>query len=226
MPSDLSRQPEPELMDDAEEARAYAETDFSDVNAAFVERLLELAGHREAATAVDLGTGPGDIPIRVAQARPRWHISAVDGSAVMLEFAWKAEADAGLREAIEWVESDAKATLFPLQSFDVVFSNSILHHITDTENLWAEVKRLARPGADILLRDLARPESEEAARAIVEKYAGDESDLLQEEFFRSLLSSYTCEEVRRQLDQAGLRSLEVAMVTDRHLDILGRTPGP
>jgi len=212
-------------MDDPEEARAYAETDFSDVNAAFVERILDLAGHRETATAVDLGTGPGDIPIRLARVKPKWRISAVDGSAAMLDFARKAEADAVLSEPIEWVESDAKATPFPSQSFDVVFSNSILHHITDAENLWAEVKRLARPGADILLRDLARPGSEEAARAIVDKYASDASDLLQEEFFRSLLSSYTCEEVRKQLDQAGLHSLEVEMVTDRHLDILGRTPG-
>jgi ubiquinone/menaquinone biosynthesis C-methylase UbiE len=224
MPSRLERRAEPELMDDAEEARAYAETDFSDVNAAFVERLLELAGERKAATALDLGTGPGDIPIRLHRLRPDWRLSAVDGSAAMLEHARKAERDAGLDGAIDWVLADAKRTPLAPRSFDVVFSNSILHHITDADRLWAEIGRLGKPGADVFLRDLARPDDEAAASQIVRKYAGNASELLQAEFFRSLLSAYTCDEVRAQLDQAGLAVLEVRMATDRHLDIFGRLP--
>lgn len=43
MPAAMHRQPEPELMDLAHEAEAYAAADFSDVNAAFVDRLLSLA---------------------------------------------------------------------------------------------------------------------------------------------------------------------------------------
>jgi len=55
----FNRQAEPELMDLPEEAEAYARADFSAVNQAFVERVLELAGERVAAIVVDLGTGPG-----------------------------------------------------------------------------------------------------------------------------------------------------------------------
>lgn len=61
----MQRQREPEYMDLPEEADAYAEADFSEVNEAFVAKLVELAGARTNAKALELGTGPGDITIRL-----------------------------------------------------------------------------------------------------------------------------------------------------------------
>ena len=43
-----------------------------------------------------------------------------------------------------------------------------------------------------------------------------------DEYYRSLLSSYTPEEVRAQLTRAGLVALNVERVTDRHFDVWGR----
>ena len=88
--------------------------------------------------------------------------------------------------------------------------------------LWSEIRRVARPGGFIFVRDLARPVDAQAARAIVDRYAGSESALLQAAFYRSLLSAYTPEEVREQVVFAKLAGLRVAMVTDRHLDVWGR----
>ena len=85
---------------------------------------------------------------------------------------------------------------------------------------------MACPGAAVFLRDLFRPESAEQARALVETYAGDESNLLQEEFYRSLLSSYTPVEIQAQLDAAGLGHLTVETASDRHVDIRGRLALP
>ncbi len=221
MKKSMQRQPEPELMDLAAEAKAYAAADFSAVNIAFVGRLLELTAGVEGVRAVDLGTGPAEIPIRLVQARPSWRVTAVDASEAMLELAAGAITQAGLDDAIELVLADAKATGLAGGRFDVVFSSSILHHISDAAAFWAEIKRLAAPGAFLFLRDLARPADARAARNIVHKYAGDESELLQEEFFRSLLSAYSVDEIRSQLASASLDGLEVAMVTDRHLDVWG-----
>lgn len=218
----IARQPEPELMDLCDEAEAYAVADFAEVNARFVDRLLEVVGDRPDARTVDLGTGPADIPLRVAKARPDWHVTAVDGSDAMLQHARQAVEAAGFADRVELVLADAKKTSLPAGAFDVVFSNSILHHIDETHALWAEVRRLASPNATFFFRDLARPESEDEARAIVQRYASDESALLQEEFYRSLLAAYTPDEIRRQLDLAGLGMLEVAMATDRHVDVFGK----
>jgi len=218
----VRRQAEPEPMDDPAEAQAYGRADFAEVNEAFVDRLLELAGPAETLTAVDLGTGPGDIPLRVARRRPGWRITAVDAAAPMIEIARAAAAGQGAGNCVRFVAADAKATGLPAGAFDVVFSNSILHHITDTAALWAQVRRLGRDGALVFFRDLARPASESAARAIVDTYAAEESDVLREEYYRSLLSAYEPEEVRRHLADAALAHLHVAMVTDRHLDVWGR----
>ena len=221
--SDLpDRIPEPEPMDDAEEAQAYAQADFGEVNQAFVDCLLTFIGPREQADALDMGTGPGDIPLRVLRERSCWRITAVDVSEAMLDIARAAAERAGAGDSLVFVQADAKGTPLPDASFDVIFSNSILHHVTETGRFWSEVARLIRPGAAVFLRDLARPPSTEAARQIVDRYAGEESDLLQEEYYRSLLSAYTVEEVRAQLDAAGLASLAVERITDRHLDVFGQ----
>lgn len=216
-----NRLPEPELMDLTDEADAYARADFAEVNAQFVNRLLEVIP-LESATAVDLGTGPADIPIRIATQRPGWHVTAVDASAAMLQHARQAVASRNLYTQIDIVLADAKATKLNDHVFDVVLSNSILHHITDTAELWNEVRRLVKPDGYVFLRDLCRPATAGDAATIVATHAGMESSLLQEEFYRSLLSAYTVREVQDQLRHAGMHGLQVEQITDRHLDIYGR----
>jgi ubiquinone/menaquinone biosynthesis C-methylase UbiE len=220
----MDRQPESEAMDIAEEAEAYAQADFAEVNTAFVHRLMYFMGQRESALCLDLGSGPGDIPIRIVRHGVRWHIAAADISLPMLRHAHRAITAAGLGWAIHLVCADGKADPFPSGAFDIVFSNSILHHISETQPFWAEVKRVAKRDAFVLLRDLARPPTPEAAADIVRMYAREESLLLQEEYYRSLLAAYTPEEVRAQLTQAGLSVLTVEMVSDRHLDVFGSMP--
>jgi len=221
VPTSVPRLAEPEVMDLDAEVRAYACADFAEVNAAFVERLLAVAGPRSAVQAVDLGTGPGDIPLRVASARPGWRITAVDASEAMLRWARSAVVRAGVADRIRLVRADAKTLPFAAGTFDVVFSNSILHHLSSPERLWSEIRRVGRPGAAVFVRDLARPADAKTAWQIVRQYAARESSLLQEECYRSLRAAYQPDEVRDQLRAAGLRTLEVANVTDRHLDVFG-----
>ena len=217
----MERKAEPELMDLDDEVDAYVRGDFSAVNQAFAERLTQICGGLQQARAVDLGTGPADIPIRVWKLRPNWRIVAVDASAPMLASGRPEVEKAGAAHAIELKLADAKDTKLPAASFDVIFSNSILHHVSSPESFWKEVRRLVKPGGFIFLRDLARPESEVCARALVEQHAGNENALLKEEFYRSLLSAYTVEEVKMQLRAAGLSGLTVQMCSDRHLDVFG-----
>ena len=224
MTSPIPRVPESEYMDLPHEAKAYAEADFSDVNTAFVDHLLELTGPLEKGLVLDLGTGPADIPIRVSTRRPGWTILAVDASLAMLRLACGVLPEVCAEGRLLLVQADAKRLPVPPGRFDVVFSNSILHHIDDTASLWREIMRAAAPGALVFLRDLTRPSSAEEAYLLVEKHAEGESALLKEEFRRSLLAAYTPAEVEEQLLEAGLDSFTVLQVTDRHLDIVGRVP--
>jgi len=218
----IERKAEPELMYLPHEVEAYAHADFSAVNQAFVQRLMDLFPTETALDAVDLGTGPGDIPIRLAHLRSNWRILAVDASAPMLEVARKAASISGLRSRIVFLLSDAKTLALEDASYDLIFSNSLLHHVASPPQLWSEVRRIGRPGATVFFRDLYRPESDARARQIVETHAGSESSMLKEEFYRSLLSAFSVDEVRAQLCLAGLENFSVEASSDRHLDILGR----
>jgi predicted NBD/HSP70 family sugar kinase len=75
--------------------------------------LLELPGPCEKAFALDLGTGPGDIPVRLMRLRPKWRVVAVDASQPMLEFARRLVDRAALSSSIELVHADAKRTGLP-----------------------------------------------------------------------------------------------------------------
>jgi hypothetical protein len=84
----MRRIPEPELMDGQEQARAYAEADFSEPNTLFLELLSERLGRSDTwQQALDLGCGPADITLRFARAYPCCRIDAVDGASAMLAFA-------------------------------------------------------------------------------------------------------------------------------------------
>jgi SAM-dependent methyltransferase len=217
--STMDRIPEPELMDDAAQALAYARADFAEVNRAFV-------GHFRAAfpgllrgRVLDLGCGPADIPIRLARAHATLEITGVDGAGAMLELAADAIRAASVRVGL--VRAILPHLPFPARMFEAVVSNSLLHHLPDPLTLWREVTRLLRPGGAVLVMDLARPDSPARAQEIVQTYAAHEPDVLKRDFHASLLAAFTPDEVRRQLADL-LPGVRCEMVSDRHWLVSGR----
>jgi len=216
----MQRIPEPELMDDDEQAAAYADADFAAVNKAFVERFVAWVG-APPATVVDIGCGPADIPIRLCQALPDTHITAIDGSPAMLAQARTAVSAAGLDERIELVEQFLPGPARDVK-YDAVLSNSLLHHLHDPTVMWNEVNALAKPGAALFVIDLYRPLSTDAAQAIVDEHAEGEPDVLRRDFYNSLLAAFTIDEVNAQLAAAGLSGATAETISDRHMLISGR----
>jgi ubiquinone/menaquinone biosynthesis C-methylase UbiE len=163
------RRLEPEIMDAAGEAEAYmgaaAEKHLARLDAAWVERVVAY-GPRGPARVLDVGTGGGQIPARIARRRPEWRIWAVDRAGSML---------AAGRPAVEGLRQEARASLapfriaravaearalpFPDAAFDLVISNSLLHHIGDPTPILDEIARVAGTAGRVLVRDLRRPPS-------------------------------------------------------------------
>lgn len=219
----MKRLPEPELMEEDDQARAYAEADFDEPHSMFL-RLWEEAfgGDEPGGRAVDLGCGPADIAVRFARRYPGVLIDAVDGSAAMLSYGRTRLQREGLEARIRLVLGVLPAADLPAGAYGAIISNSLLHHLSDPAVLWRTVKACARPGSPVLVMDLMRPGSEAAAHALVEQYAAGEPEVLRQDFFRSLLAAYRPEEVRAQLDAAGLGGFEVRVVSDRHIAVTGR----
>ena len=217
----MNRVLEPELMDDQEQALVYAKADFEEENQGFVDRFLEFYPEFTSGHVLDLGCGPADIPIRLARALPDCRMTGVDGSAPMIALGAEAIRTAGLANRITLRCERFQETVLEERA-DAVISNSLLHHVPNALQFWYAVKKLAQPGAVILVMDLLRPESPEAAKAIVEQYAADEPAILRRDFYNSLLASYTEDEVAAQLTEMNLSRLLIDVLDDRHWIVGGR----
>lgn len=218
----MKRRPEPELMDSEAQTAAYAAADFNESNTLFTERFTgRFPDLPESGRMVDLGCGPGDIVIRMARAYPQWFITGLDAGKNMLSLA-----EQRLSAENHCARVDFRQAYLPDDSlkagvYHALISNSLLHHLPDPLVLWQSIRQLATPGAAIQVMDLFRPEDISEARRLVDHYAGDEPDVLQEDFYNSLLAAYTVAEIKDQLSEAGLAGLEVEMVSDRHWVVSG-----
>lgn len=222
----MERVAEPELMLDEAQAHAYAAADFSEPHDRFVALLGERCGPlSETGLALDLGCGPGDVTLRFARAFPGWRVDGIDGSPAMLALARQATAREGLDARVRFHEARLPEGAPPGRAYELLFSNSLLHHLAAPQDLWSALRRLGRPGASVFVMDLLRPRSADAARRLVARYAASEPEVLQRDFHRSLLAAYRPEEVREQLSRAGLAGLASEVVSDRHLVVWGTLPG-
>ena len=221
----MERIPEPELMSEEAQAIAYAQADFSEPHSRFVSLFMEkFSGMPVVGTVLDLGCGPADISRRFATSHPQCRIHGIDGSPAMLQEGRALNADYGLSERIDLFEVYLPAPALPLPQYDVVISNSLLHHLHDPTVLWRSVKQFAAPGAPVFVMDLLRPHTREDAERMVSRYASGEPDILRVDFLASLCAAFTQEEIAMQLHNAHLDTLQTAIVSDRHVIIFGQMP--
>lgn len=219
----MQRQPEPELMTDEAQALAYARADFAEPHERFVGLFREcFLANAPRGTVLDLGCGPADVTWRFAAAFPHCRVDGVDGSPAMLKFGRETVRAHGLTGRIRLIEGYLPGAKLPEPSYDVVISNSLLHHLADPAALWNTIVSAAKPGASIFIMDLLRPASEAAAHLLVQTYSGNEPEVLQRDFYNSLLAAYTEEEITEQLGASGLSGLSIRAVSDRHLIIFGK----
>jgi 2-polyprenyl-3-methyl-5-hydroxy-6-metoxy-1,4-benzoquinol methylase len=210
----MNRILEPELMDDPEQALIYSKADFEEENQGFVDRFRELYPDLTQGHVVDLGCGPADIAIRLARGLPEIKVTGIDGSGPMIDIGLKVVEQAGLADRIRLRCERFQSCL--VEPADAVISNSLLHHLPNPLQFWYAVKKLVKPGGWVLVMDLLRPDSPEAAQAIVDRYAADEPPILRRDFFNSLLASFTEDEVASQLTELNMSRLLIDVPDDRH----------
>ncbi len=202
-------------MDAPEQAKAYAEADFSEPNELFASAAAKKLQDLAPGCLVDLGCGPGDICLRLAEKLPDWRVIGLDAGPNMLTLAQAAAANADLSDAVDFIHAHLPNHSLT-DNYAAVVSNSLLHHLPDPMILWHTVADLAAPGAYVQVMDLHRPDSVAKARWLVDQHASDAPEILRQDFFNSLLASWTIEEVRDQFESAGLGCLKLTRPTERH----------
>jgi ubiquinone/menaquinone biosynthesis C-methylase UbiE len=218
---DLPRIPEPEVMDDSNEVQAYssaaADAYLSNIDDTFVEHALRLIGSA-AGCALDIGCGPGQILMKLSPRLPEWKFIGVDRSLTMIHRA------TSLPHSVFFLAGDACSLPFRGSSFDLVLCNSVLHHIGDPACLLAEIRRIAKPGAAILLRDLRRP-SRFGFPLHVRWYGRHYNGLMYKLYRDSVRAAYTPDELSAMLNAAGISRARLFTHGATHLGIERRAAG-
>ena len=211
----MQRVLEPEVMDSWEEAVEYDAMNFVEVNKAFAQRVIEL-GPPIYARVLDAGTGPARIPILLCQMRSQWEVFGIDLAKNMLQIGLQHVEQAGLQQQIVLELVDAKYLPYQDGYFEMVVSNSLVHHLPDPLPFFREVSRVLKPNGAILIRDLIRPPDQETLNNIV-KLIGAEHNTRQKQLLRdSLYAALTIDEVNQLISQAGLQNVIVHQSSDRH----------
>ena len=121
---------------------------------AATELLLDLAGADGAGRLLDVACGPGMVAC--AAARRARHVTGIDLTPAMIEQARQLQATLGLSN-LEWHVGEAAALPFEDATFDAVTTRYSAHHFPDPDLPFAELLRVARPGARVAIADMVLP---------------------------------------------------------------------
>lgn len=105
---------------------------------------------------VDVGTGTGEVLLKVASKNREPHLIGVDLSVNMLKKAKQKLETAGIRAAL--IKADALNMPFKNQSIDNLFFSLVFRHLPSNE-IMLEVKRVLKPGGYISIIEIAKPDS-------------------------------------------------------------------
>src|SRR5713101_8868954 len=117
--------------------------------------------------ALDLGCGTGAIAVRLA--RLGLHVTLLDASVPMLDFAKRAAREAGVTERIALKHGDAAqfANLFHAGSFDVILCHNILEYVDDPCAVLRSAARALRDPSSII-SVLVRNQAGEVLKAAIQ----------------------------------------------------------
>lgn len=217
----MERVLEHELMEDITQVNAYANANFNKSHSLFARRLKAFIKNPDFdGNALDIGCGPGDISFRFAKAFPKANLDALDGSKPMLDMAANL-IHPDLKGRVNFVHGSIPGARLPKASYDIIFSNSLLHHLPDPSVLWQTIKEYSTSGTRVVVMDLIRPHRPFMATSLVQMYTISEPKILQQDFYNSLLAAFTIDEIKIQLAVAGLPFFNVDKVDDHHVMIMG-----
>jgi len=196
-------------------------------NAARAARFANLQDFLPQATrsllALDLGCGTGAIAVRLA--RLGLHVTLLDTSLPMLDFAKRAAREAGVSERIALKHGDAAhlANLFHVGSFDVILCHNILEYVDDPCAVLRSAARTLRDPSSVL-SVLVRNQAGEVLRAAIQEsdLAASEHNLTAEWGHESLYGGrvrlFTAESLQAMLLESSLA--ETAERGTNHIGLL------
>jgi len=134
----------------------------------------------------------------------------------MVLAARRAAAELRLENRVFFTQGSAGRIPFADASFDVVFSNSVLHHLSNPTKAFEEMLRVIKPGGMVFVRDLRRP-SRLAYPWHVRWYGRHYSGTMKRLFEDSVRAAYTPDELAGLLDRSGMSKARLFLHERTHM---------
>ena len=111
------------------------------------------AGLQDGAFVLDVGTGPGRVPLLIAERCPSLLVEGIDLSERMIARAARSTTGAESGH-LTYRVADVTSLPYEDRSVDLVVSSLSLHHWTDVPGGLAEIRRVLRPGGRAWIYDV------------------------------------------------------------------------
>ena len=203
------RVPEPEVMQTQEEALGYEETAsnayLDSLDNRFVAHVLAMG---IVGTILDVGTGPGQIPIKLAKRDPRLSVIGIDLSQAMLQLAAERATREQVSSRVSFILASANSIPVASGSIDLLICNSTLHHFSDPVQVFNEAHRVIKEDGVAYFRDLRRRSRLLHGLHVAffgRKYKG----LMRKSFEDSVRAAYTRPELRQHIANSSLSHARV-----------------
>ncbi|MBN2123638.1 MAG: class I SAM-dependent methyltransferase [Deltaproteobacteria bacterium] len=105
---------------------------------------------------LDLGTGPGCLPVEIAKRSSHIRVEGIDLSRRLIETARSNAGRAGVGDRVHFEVGDASRLMRDDDTYDMVISTGMLHILKDPVRVLKECRRVLKPGGNAWIYDPAR----------------------------------------------------------------------
>ena len=149
-----------------------------------------LADLRPGETVLDLGSGGGiDVLLSARRVGPTGHAYGLDMTDQMLALARKNRKAAGVTN-VEFLKGTIEAVPLPDASVDVIISNCVINLSSDKDRVFAEARRVLKPGGRLAVSDVVRRrEVDDNLRRSLELWVGCVAGALEASDYRRRLAA-------------------------------------
>ena len=193
-------------------ASAYEKATRQVIDSYYRHVAEEIVAHLTNGRILDLGTGPGYLPIEIAKRSETVRIIGIDLSRKLLNMARANAAKAGLSDRLTFQLGDAGRLEFEDAFFDMVISTGMLHSLKDPVKVIQEMYRVLKASGEAWIFDPAR------VSAAVDREKWKTSLNLRERFFLKLfqlsglhkpIKTYSREEAIALIEQTDFKDYRI-----------------
>lgn len=183
------------------------------VIASYYSRVAEeIVAHLTNGRILDLGTGPGYLPIEIVKRSSDIHITGVDLSRKLIKMARANAVRSGVSDRLDFQSGNAGRLEFDDASFDLVISTGMLHSLKEPVNVLQEVYRVLKADREAWIYDPAKVASQ------VDRSRWKASLNLQERFYLWLfkvfglhkpIQTYTPEQATALIEKTDFKNYQI-----------------